>query len=164
MLKHVLSDGTASGTLSSFLAARPAAGKTGTTDHNQDAWFVGFTPQYTAAVWMGNPDGEIPMTNVGGITVFGATYPARIWRTFMEGANAPLPPTDFSAPDDTLFSHSRYLTELGRRTTSYVPSYNPPPNPTPETQAPVVTEPTPTSVVAPQPQSNPPPKRKRHRR
>ena len=34
---------------------RPAAGKTGTTDNNVDAWFVGFTPQYTAAVWMGNP-------------------------------------------------------------------------------------------------------------
>ena len=63
---------------------RPAAGKTGTTDNNVDAWFVGFTPQYTAAVWMGDPAGETPMTNVGGISVFGATYPAEIWRAFME--------------------------------------------------------------------------------
>ena len=63
MLKNVLRNGTASPTLGSF--PRPAAGKTGTTDHNQDAWFVGYTPQFTAAVWMGNPNGEIPMTNVG---------------------------------------------------------------------------------------------------
>ena len=114
MLKHVLKDGTARSSLGGFLNARPAAGKTGTTDHNQDAWFVGFTPQYTAAVWMGNPSGEIPMTNVGGVTVFGATYPAQIWRKFMLDATGPLPPLDFTQPDDTLFNHSRFISELGR--------------------------------------------------
>ena len=72
---------------------RPAAGKTGTTDDNQDAWFVGYTPQFTAAVWMGDPNGEIPMTNVGGIAVFGATYPGRhlarsSWRTRIASAAA----------------------------------------------------------------------------
>ena len=99
MLEGVLRNGTASRTLGSF--PRPAAGKTGTTDNNDDAWFVGFTPQYTAAVWMGNPAGEIPMTNVGGITVFGATYPAQIWRTFMHDATAPLPALDFPQPTDS---------------------------------------------------------------
>jgi penicillin-binding protein 1A len=162
MLKHVLKDGTAAGTLSGF--PRFAAGKTGTTDRNQDAWFVGFTPQLTAAVWMGNPDGEIPMTNVGGITVFGATYPARIWRTFMEAANAPLPDIDFAQPDDTLFNHPRYLTELGRKTYSYVPSYhyNPTPKTTPATSPTVGTEPPQTAAPAPT-QNSPPPKRKRHK-
>ena len=153
MLKHVLSDGTASETLGNF--PRPAAGKTGTTDHNQDAWFVGFTPQLTAAVWMGNPDGEIPMTNVGGITVFGATYPARIWRTFMEDASASLPPLDFSAPDSTLFNQPRYVSELGRKTTVYIPSYTVP-APTDTTPA---SSTAPTVVTTPQkgPKPTPPP-------
>jgi penicillin-binding protein 1A len=171
MLKHVMKDGTASSTLGSFASARPSAGKTGTTDHNQDAWFVGFTPQYTAAVWMGNPDGEIPMTNVGGITVFGATYPARIWRTFMEGANASLPPNDFAQPDNSLFDNPRYLTELGRRTYRYVPSYNynnnSSSNTTPATSPPPVnTSPANTTpATSPQNQNGPPDtKPKRHRR
>jgi membrane peptidoglycan carboxypeptidase len=113
MLEGVLRSGTASSSLGNF--PRPAAGKTGTTDHNQDAWFVGYTPQYTAAVWMGNPAGEIPMTNVGGIRVFGATYPAQIWRTFMEDAVAPLPLADFTQPTRTLFERSQLITELGRK-------------------------------------------------
>jgi penicillin-binding protein 1A len=166
MLKHVLHDGTASSTLGSF--DRIAAGKTGTTDHNQDAWFVGFTPQYTAAVWMGNPDGEIPMTNVGGITVFGATYPARIWRTFMESANAPLPNIDFAQPDNSLFDNPRYLSELGRRTYGYVPSYNynnnNSSNTTPATPAPTVnTAPANTTPATNPPNTAPAPKRKRRR-
>ena len=73
MLTEVLKNGTASG----LSIGRPAAGKTGTTDNNQDAWFIGYTPQLTTAVWMGDPNAETPMTNVGGISVFGATYPAR---------------------------------------------------------------------------------------
>jgi penicillin-binding protein 1A len=123
MLKGVLRSGTASSTLGNF--PRPAAGKTGTTDHNQDAWFVGFTPQYTAAVWMGNPAGEVPMTNVGGIRVFGATYPAKIWRSFMIDANAPLPALDFQLPDRTLFNQSRFITELGRMLTFVPPATTP---------------------------------------
>ena len=75
MLTEVLKNGTASG----LSIDRPAAGKTGTTDENQDAWFIGYTPQLTTAVWMGDPNAETPMTNVGGISVFGATYPADIW-------------------------------------------------------------------------------------
>jgi penicillin-binding protein 1A len=138
MLKGVLRSGTASSTLGTF--PRFAAGKTGTTDHNQDAWFVGYTPQYTAAVWMGNPAGEIPMTNVGGITVFGATYPARIWRTFMQDAVAPLPNLDFAPPDRTLFNRSRFISELGRKV-NYVPLSPPPPPPTAAT--------TPASVAVP---------------
>ena len=86
---------------------RPAAGKTGTTTDHVDAWFVGYTPQFTAAVWMGNPLGEVPMTNVNGITVFGATFPAHIWRHFMEDATAPLPVVDFTEPDDTLYRLAR---------------------------------------------------------
>jgi len=68
-----------------------AAGKTGTTDDNRDAWFVGFLPNgYTTAVWMGydNQPGQPTryMTSVHGITVFGGTFPATIWRKYMSSA------------------------------------------------------------------------------
>jgi membrane peptidoglycan carboxypeptidase len=113
MMKSVLESGTASSSLGRF--PRPAAGKTGTTDQNVDAWFVGFTPQYTAAVWMGNPDGEVPMKNLPIGPVFGATYPAQIWREFMLGATEKLPPLDFAPPDEQLLPRSSYITEEGRR-------------------------------------------------
>jgi penicillin-binding protein 1A len=56
---------------------RPAAGKTGTTQNNRDAWFVGFTPDWVAGVWVGNDDGR-PMKDVSG-----GDLPADIWRRFM---------------------------------------------------------------------------------
>ncbi len=62
---------------------RPAAGKTGTTQNNWDAWFAGYTPSLTAAVWMGYPEGSREMTEVHGETVQGGNFPARIWARFM---------------------------------------------------------------------------------
>jgi penicillin-binding protein 1A len=112
MLKGVIKNGTAAGSLSRY--PWPAAGKTGTTDGNVDAWFVGYTPEFTAAVWMGNPDGEIQMHNVGGINVFGGTYPAQIWGAFMDQAVGQLPPEDFPAPNPLLWPPSQYITEYGR--------------------------------------------------
>jgi penicillin-binding protein 1A len=71
---------------------RPAAGKTGTAENYQDAWFCGFVPQLATCVWVGYPAGEIPLLNVEGVgTVFGGTLPAAIWRDFMEPAVAPWP-------------------------------------------------------------------------
>jgi 1A family penicillin-binding protein len=64
------------------------AGKTGTAQNYEDAWFVGFTPSVATAVWMGAPVGKIPMRNVGGRRVTGGSYPARIWHDFMETAAA----------------------------------------------------------------------------
>ena len=61
---------------------RPVAGKTGTTSGNVDAWFNGFTPQLETTVWMGNPAAEISMSDVGGIAVYGGTYPAHTWHDF----------------------------------------------------------------------------------
>jgi len=61
-----------------------AAGKTGTTENFGDAWFVGFTERYTAAVWVGYPDKLKPMlTEFGGQPVAGGTFPALIWRDTM---------------------------------------------------------------------------------
>ncbi|MDQ6927599.1 MAG: transglycosylase domain-containing protein [Actinomycetota bacterium] len=75
------------------------AGKTGTTDNYANAWFVGYTPALATAVWMGSPDGDVPMRNVGGIRVFGGTYPARIWHDYMAAALANIPPAGFPEPD-----------------------------------------------------------------
>ncbi|HEV8098546.1 MAG TPA: PBP1A family penicillin-binding protein [Gaiellaceae bacterium] len=77
---------------------RPAAGKTGTTENYGDAWFVGYTPQLVAAVWVGYPTRLKPMlTEYHGDAVAGGTYPALIWKSFMERSLAYLhdPPADF---------------------------------------------------------------------
>jgi penicillin-binding protein 1A len=149
MLKGPVRNGTASGTLGRF--PRPAAGKTGTTDDHADAWFIGFTPQFTAAVWMGDPKGRTPMTNVGGIRVFGATYPARIWGQFMLDATSHLPVLDFTPPERALWPRPSYLDEFGRRlprvtATPFVPPTSLPPGSVPPDTggpAPVVTVPGP---------------------
>jgi penicillin-binding protein 1A len=80
------------------LPDRPVAGKTGTAQDYQDAWFVGYTPQLATAVWMGDVNGERPMRGIGGIDVTGGSYPARIWRQFMAAAHAGLPVMAFPAP------------------------------------------------------------------
>ncbi len=60
------------------------AGKTGTTSDYGDAWFVGWTPQITTAVWVGFPNKLVPMTTLfNGGPVEGGTFPAEIWHTFM---------------------------------------------------------------------------------
>ena len=65
----------------------PAAGKTGTTENYGDAWFVGYTPQLVAAVWIGYPTTLRPMlTEYDGEPVTGGTYPAELWKAFMERA------------------------------------------------------------------------------
>jgi len=80
------------GTGTAAYIGRPAAGKTGTAENYQDAWFCGFVPQLATCVWVGYPAGEIPLLNVEGVgQVFGGTLPAQIWRNFMEPAVAPWP-------------------------------------------------------------------------
>ena len=62
------------------------AGKTGTTDNHADAWFDGYTRQLSTVVWMGYPKGEIPMLDVHGVAVAGATFPVPIWHEYMAAA------------------------------------------------------------------------------
>ncbi|HEX2293699.1 MAG TPA: PBP1A family penicillin-binding protein [Actinomycetota bacterium] len=77
---------------------RPAAGKTGTTNDYVDAWFVGYTPDLVAAVWVGYPQGAVPMYDVHGVRVTGGSFPALIWRQFMTAALAGEPPKPFRIP------------------------------------------------------------------
>ncbi len=65
---------------------RAVAGKTGTTQSYRDAWFVGFTGELSAAVWVGYRSGQVDMTNVHGIKVTGGSFPATIWSRFASAA------------------------------------------------------------------------------
>ncbi len=71
---------------------RPAAGKTGTTSNFRDAWFVGYTPDLVAAVWLGNDDYS-PM-----VESYGGNVPARIWARFMKAALVGTPKHEFPFP------------------------------------------------------------------
>jgi penicillin-binding protein 1A len=82
----ILRDNINSGTGTAANIPRPAAGKTGTTERHSDAWFCGYTPDLSTTVWVGYPQGEIPMESVHGISVAGGTFPAEIWRRFMQPA------------------------------------------------------------------------------
>jgi len=82
MLWNVIIAGTGT---SASLAPREAAGKTGTTQNSQDAWFVGFTTDYVAGVWVGNDDNS----PTRGVT--GGTLPAQIWKSAMLTAEKGLP-------------------------------------------------------------------------
>ncbi len=61
----------------------PTAGKTGTTDNFNDAWFVGYTPHLSSSVWVGYPNALVEMRSVHGISVAGGTFPASIWHDYM---------------------------------------------------------------------------------
>jgi penicillin-binding protein 1A len=129
--------GTAAGTLGNF--PRPIAGKTGTTDHSQDAWWIGYTPQVTAAVWMGDLNQEVPM-NINGRQVFGADYPAKIWRAFMLAETANLPPLGFTPPSPGSIPSASFITEFGRKVGRGVFPLFPP------TSTPVIPTPSPTTT------------------
>jgi len=82
---------------------RPAAGKTGTTQEHWDAWFVGYIPDMSTAVWVGHPEENIRMERLRGLLVQGGTYPAMIWKSFMQEALKDIPVTDFTFPSDPTF-------------------------------------------------------------
>ena len=88
MLQDVLVSGTAGG----MGIGHPAAGKTGTTDTYIDAWFVGYTPDLSTAVWVGD-DNNKPMQRM-----YGSGAPLSIWHEFMINALASTPRTGFSNP------------------------------------------------------------------
>jgi penicillin-binding protein 1A len=93
VLKGVITGGT--GTAANY--GCPAAGKTGTSELLANAWFVGYTPRMATAVWVGYPQGNVPMANG-----FGGALAAPIWHDYMQAAssgycgNFPPPTTPFS--------------------------------------------------------------------
>jgi penicillin-binding protein 1A len=93
----VLEQNVQSGTgVAARIPGRHVAGKTGTTTRWTDAWFAGYTPRLTTVTWVGYPLSERrSMSDVHGIEVQGATFPAEIWHTYMVRALAHLRPLDF---------------------------------------------------------------------
>jgi penicillin-binding protein 1A len=120
ILERVVTEGTGE---RAELEHRPVAGKTGTTEHYGDAWFVGYTPQLAVAVWVGYPDKLIPMeTEFEGDPVAGGTFPALIWRTFARDALTHLdePPASFPSPSyesveprRVVYRNNRWLVDNG---------------------------------------------------
>lgn len=96
MLKDVLNYGTAK-TLKRFSGERPSAGKTGTTDNYQDAWFIGYTPQLITGIWAGY---DKPKPGGKGFT--GGAVCAPIWERFMRSALSGKPVVDFPKPESVV--------------------------------------------------------------
>jgi penicillin-binding protein 1A len=194
--KRVISDGVAyeitkvleqnmfSGTGTTAYFGRPAAGKTGTTDNHADAWFCGYTPNLMSTVWVGHPKAQIPMLNVHGIRVAGGTFPAEIWRKFMEKATQELPAVSWETPSqwaiftswDRKYAGGSYDEDDDfdedyddgyddgydeDEDEEYVPQTQPSPAPAPAaapstTPRPQAPAPRPTTTVAPPPPPPPP--------
>ena len=107
MLEDVVSRGTGK----SAAIGRPAAGKTGTTSDYKDAWFVGYTPDLVAGVWVGNDDSTSTYGIMGGQT------PAAIWQSFMSKALANVPVHDF----DEMVVNLRHSAPKERPSNNYNP-------------------------------------------
>jgi penicillin-binding protein 1A len=172
----ILEDNVLEGTGTGAYFGRPAAGKTGTTDNHADGWFSGYVPQLEATVWVGYPQGEIPMENVHGIAVAGGTFPATIWQRFMEAAMEGTPELDWQQPIDPVtwkpFTQGQYGSSLGYSgnyysppasttptTTTTGPTRRPPPSGGGNGTVPLPPEPPPppTSPPPPEPPPGPPP-------
>ena len=103
VLNRTLQSVVISGTGGAAAIGRPVAGKTGTTEDNGDAWFVGFVPQLSTAVWVGY-EPRRPMWQVHGRAVFGGSFPAAIFAAVMRRAldgvaPEPIPTTEPDALD-----------------------------------------------------------------
>jgi penicillin-binding protein 1A len=141
------------------------AGKTGTTDNHADAWFDGFTRQLATVVWMGYPQGELPMLDVHGVAVAGATFPVPIWHEYMAAALWHHKVLGFDLPNK--YPTWRTLThgDYGSLGSYYsTPTYAPPTTTTAEqattkqrTSTAPAAKPKPTTTATPPSPSPPPP-------
>ena len=151
-LTKVVTDGTGS---AAQALGRPAAGKTGTTNDNKSAWFVGYTPQLSTAVMMvkDNANGQpVSLSGTGGLdTVTGGSFPAQIWTDYMTGALDGTPVVDFTDPYAS--------TDSPTATPTLSPSLSPTPTatatPTPTATPTGTPTSTPTATTTPTPTSTP---------
>jgi membrane peptidoglycan carboxypeptidase len=149
-LQQVVKNGTGTEALS---LDRPAAAKTGTAalrpDTTTSAWFVGYTPQLSAAVDFYKGTGKADLDGVGGLsTFFGGEYPARIWTAFMTAA--------LQNKDVETFPPPSYVGEtVNPQPTSTPSTETPSPTETP-TETPTILPTTPLPTTPPGPPSTPP--------
>lgn len=112
MMKHVVTRGTG---IRARLN-RPCGGKTGTTNNFTDAWFIGFTPDLVAAVYVGHDD----PSPLGKNEATGGRIAAPIWKDFMEKALKDVPPSDFPIPKEIVFV--RVCAQSGKLPTNSCPN------------------------------------------
>ncbi|MGH9224212.1 MAG: transglycosylase domain-containing protein [Acidimicrobiales bacterium] len=97
VLKGVVTGGT--GTGADIGRPEGTAGKTGTSEDYGDAWFVGYTPELSTAIWMGYSDSRRPLTGIkGSARVYGGTFAAPTWKAYMTDVGPLLNLTDFARP------------------------------------------------------------------
>jgi penicillin-binding protein 1A len=114
LLRRAIESGTGE---AARLRGWTAAGKTGTTENYGDAWFVGYTPHLVTAVWVGYPTELRPMlTEFDGEPVAGGTFPALIWKSFMEKAlpHVGAEREDFESPESLYTSPQLVVHRNGR--------------------------------------------------
>jgi penicillin-binding protein 1A len=131
IVTRILEQNVQSGTGTRAAMGRPAAGKTGTNEEHADAWFAGYTPELATTVWVGYTGGEIPMESVHGISVTGGSFPAEIWRLFMEPALERTEPESF--PEPSSWPTWKPFTR-GKYALTYDPTYVAPESTDTETQ------------------------------
>jgi membrane peptidoglycan carboxypeptidase len=149
-LQRVIGEGTGQ----AAALGRPVAGKTGTTEANVDAWFVGYVPQVSTAVWVGY-DPQRPMSDVHHRAVTGGSFPAAIFGQLMRTglAGVPAQPLPVASPD------ALHLHRIGE--TPPPPPVPPPPDTMPpdtmppDTMPPDGIQPVPNEVVVAPPPTTP---------
>jgi penicillin-binding protein 1A len=158
---RILEENMTQGTGVGAYFGHTSAGKTGTTDSYADAWFSGFLPALEATVWIGYPQGEIPMTSVHGIAVSGPTFPATIWKLFMErAAYYARHPSEFPVAHNSphwTYHHLQYAMSGAYSTSSSGGNYAPSPSPGPTTQSTSGNDFQPAPAPKPSPPPAPPP-------
>lgn len=118
LITDMLKDAVEEGTGKRARLDRPAAGKTGTTSDYTNAWFVGYTPDLLASIWIGNDSQAVPL-KIDGYNIGSATA-ARIWGIFMRKALADKPITDFTPPQGIRFG-VKICAQSGLQATPFCP-------------------------------------------
>ncbi len=136
-MQQVVARGSA--TRAQLAGGRPAAGKTGTTSDSADVWFVGYTPQLSAAVWFGYGDRRT-VTTANGRDATGGAVSSAVWKAFMDAAMQGQPVKQFPKRADLGKAPAprRTVTPAPTRSASRAPSPTATPSPT-ETPAPTGT-------------------------
>ena len=159
-LQQVVARGTGQ---AAQLDGRPAAGKTGTTNGNTAAWFVGYTPQLAPAVAVYSDDQDPPLRDLAGVAeVTGGTLPARTFKRFMDAAleGEPVlafPPPQFGGEPVSSPSPTASPTLSPSPSASPSPSSSPSPSPVPPVEPSPLPEPSPVEPLPPLPPVEPSP-------